>query len=170
MSLTAYRPLSEITEVALRLLIQEMGVVNTVRFINQFHTGHGDAIAEKDRLFGAMTVEEIADAIKQIKQLPAIDVQHQQRPAKLVSENQASTCPEIGLNKKGSCIPYPETLKPFMRKLAYSCLYLVVEPLSFDRCVVTTSVVQESEKRLKSLLHTPCQIFLVRLLSYGLIP
>jgi predicted transcriptional regulator len=68
MSLAPNRPLTEITETAFRLLIQEMGVVNTTRFINQFSTGYGDSVAEKERIFGNMTVDEIAAAIQQRKQ------------------------------------------------------------------------------------------------------
>ena len=68
MSLAPSLSLTEITEKALRLLIQEMGVVNTTRFINQFHTGTGDSVVEKERLYGAMTVEEITTAIRKTKQ------------------------------------------------------------------------------------------------------
>lgn len=60
--------LTEITEKALRLLIQEIGIVNTIRFINQFNTGTGNSVEEKDRLYGNMTVKEIAAAIRQSKQ------------------------------------------------------------------------------------------------------
>lgn len=68
MSLAPSLSLTEITEKALRLLVQEMGVVNTTRFINQFHTGIGDSVVEKERLYGAMTVEEITTAIRKTKQ------------------------------------------------------------------------------------------------------
>jgi predicted transcriptional regulator len=68
MSLAPSLSLTEITEKALRLLVQEMGVVNTARFINQFHTGIGDSVIEKERLYGMMTVEEIATAIRKTKQ------------------------------------------------------------------------------------------------------
>ena len=44
MSLAPSLSLTEITEKALRLLVQEMGVVNTTRFINQFHTGLVDSV------------------------------------------------------------------------------------------------------------------------------
>lgn len=71
MSLTPSLSLTEITEKALRLLVQEMGVANTTRFINQFHTGSGDSVAEKERLYGAMTVEDIAAAIRKMKQQPS---------------------------------------------------------------------------------------------------
>jgi hypothetical protein len=57
--------LTEITEIAVRLLVEELGIVNTARFINQFTLGVGDSLAEKDRLFGSMTVAQLATAIRQ---------------------------------------------------------------------------------------------------------
>lgn len=58
------QPLAEITQTAIRLLCQEIGVVNTIRFLNQFTTGYGNYTEERDALFGAMTVADIAAAIK----------------------------------------------------------------------------------------------------------
>jgi hypothetical protein len=63
MSLASYPPLTEITAIALRVLIQEMGIVNTIRFLNQFHTGYGDYTRDKDLLFAQLSVEDIAQAI-----------------------------------------------------------------------------------------------------------
>jgi len=63
--------LTEITEIAVRLLVEELGIVNTARFINQFTLGSGDSLAEKDRLFGNMTVEQIATAIRQTSTPPS---------------------------------------------------------------------------------------------------
>ncbi|MBP1466603.1 hypothetical protein EYB53_012880 [Candidatus Chloroploca sp. M-50] len=65
MSTTAYLALTEINEIAVRVLVQELGIANTARFINQFTRGVGDSLAEKDRLFGHMTVAELAAAIRQ---------------------------------------------------------------------------------------------------------
>jgi predicted transcriptional regulator len=70
MTLAPNLPLAEVNTIALRLLIQEMGVVNTARFLNQYATGLGDSVLEKDRLTGSMTVAEIAAAIKQTKRPP----------------------------------------------------------------------------------------------------
>ena len=42
------KPLSEITRYAIDLLSKEMGIVDTVRFLNQFTTGYGD-YTEEDR-------------------------------------------------------------------------------------------------------------------------
>lgn len=48
--------------------IEEMGIVNTARFIHQFTLGAGDSVAEKERLYGRMTVADIATAIRIAKQ------------------------------------------------------------------------------------------------------
>ena len=64
MNATANLALTEINEIAVRLLVQELGIANTARFINQFTLGVGDSIAEKERLFGHMTVADLAGAIR----------------------------------------------------------------------------------------------------------
>lgn len=64
MTMTA-TPLTELTVTAIRLLCQEMGVVNTARFLNQFTTGYGNYTEERDQLFEHMTVDDIVAAIKQ---------------------------------------------------------------------------------------------------------
>ncbi len=58
------QPLAEITQTAIRLLCREMGVANTIRFLNQFTTGYGNYTDERDALFGPMTVADIAADIK----------------------------------------------------------------------------------------------------------
>ena len=63
--------LTEITEIAVRLLVEELGIVNTARFINQFTLGVGDSLAEKDRLFGSMTVAQLATVIRQTTTPPS---------------------------------------------------------------------------------------------------
>lgn len=57
-------PLSELTTSTIQLLCREIGVVNTVRFIQQFTTGYGNYTAERDQLIGHMTVDEIVAEIK----------------------------------------------------------------------------------------------------------
>ncbi len=59
------KPLSEITRHAIDLLSKEMGIVDTVRFLNQFTTGYGDYTEERDALFKDLTLDEILAAIKQ---------------------------------------------------------------------------------------------------------
>jgi hypothetical protein len=58
------KPLSEITRNAIDLLSKEMGIVDTVRFLNQFTTGYGDYTKERDALFKDLTLDEILAAIK----------------------------------------------------------------------------------------------------------
>jgi len=58
------RPLAEITQKALKVLYKEIGVVNTVRFINQFTTGYGNYTEERDILFEGMTLDDMVSEIK----------------------------------------------------------------------------------------------------------
>jgi hypothetical protein len=46
-----------------------MGVVNTIRFINQFHAGYGNYTEERDQLFTGMTVDDIVAEIKQARKI-----------------------------------------------------------------------------------------------------
>ena len=63
------RPLVEITKEALKVLNKEMGIVDTVRFINQFTTGYGDYTQDRKQLFKDMTLDDIISAVKK-KQTP----------------------------------------------------------------------------------------------------
>ncbi len=58
------KPLSEITRNAIDLLSKEMGIVDTVRFLNQFTTGYGNYTDERETLFKDMTLDDILAAIK----------------------------------------------------------------------------------------------------------
>ena len=58
------RPLAEITQTALKVLYREIGVVNTVRFINQFTTGYGDYTKERDQLYAHLTLDDLVTEIK----------------------------------------------------------------------------------------------------------
>jgi len=62
---TTVTPLTELTVAAIRLLCQELGVVNTARFLNQFTTGYGNYTEERDQLFEHLTVDDIVAAIRQ---------------------------------------------------------------------------------------------------------
>lgn len=57
-------PLDEITKKAIRILCKETGVVNTVRFINQFTTGYGNYTEEREQLLADMTLDDIISEIK----------------------------------------------------------------------------------------------------------
>ena len=58
------KPLAEITQTAIRVLCKEIGLVNTVRFINQFTTGYGDYTQERNGLFADVTLEDMISAIR----------------------------------------------------------------------------------------------------------
>ncbi len=59
------RPLTEITEDALKVLYKELGVVDTLRFINQFTPGYGNYTEERDQLFADATLDDLIAQIKQ---------------------------------------------------------------------------------------------------------
>jgi hypothetical protein len=58
------KPLSEITRHAIDLLAKEIGIVDTVRFLNQFTTGYGDYTEEREALFKDLTLDEILATMK----------------------------------------------------------------------------------------------------------
>lgn len=64
------KPLAEITQDAIRILFRELGVVNTVRFINQYTTGYGNYTEERRELFADQTLDDLIDEIKQRRTRP----------------------------------------------------------------------------------------------------
>lgn len=58
------RPISEISHRATRILFEKMGVVDTIRFLNQFSIGQGDYTKDRERWLGDISLD---DAISQIK-------------------------------------------------------------------------------------------------------
>lgn len=59
--------INEITTDAIHILCKEIGVVDTIRFINQFTTGYGNYAEERDTLFGDMALHEVIARIKEMK-------------------------------------------------------------------------------------------------------
>jgi hypothetical protein len=57
------RPLAEVTHDAVRNLINEIGIVDTIRFLNQFSTGYGDYTKERDQLFRDLTLDDVLAAM-----------------------------------------------------------------------------------------------------------
>lgn len=53
------QPLTQITQHALRILFRELGVVNTVRFLNQFTGGLGNYTEERRVLIENQTLEDL---------------------------------------------------------------------------------------------------------------
>ncbi len=66
------KALSEITKDALEVLSKEIGIANTIRFINQFAIGYGNYTQERERIFEDMTLEEILGEIKKMRNQPKI--------------------------------------------------------------------------------------------------
>lgn len=58
------KPLREVTQEAIEILSREIGIANTIRFINQFTTGRGNYTEEREHLFEGMSLEDIIQAIR----------------------------------------------------------------------------------------------------------
>lgn len=58
------RPLAQITTEALKVLYREIGIVDTLRFINQYTAGYGDYTAQREELFAGMTLDEMTSEMK----------------------------------------------------------------------------------------------------------
>lgn len=61
------KPLIEVNQQAIRLLYQELGVVDAVRFLKQFMPGLGDYTKERELLFADKGLEDILAEIEQEK-------------------------------------------------------------------------------------------------------
>ena len=62
------RPLSEITQEALRLLYRDLGIVNTVRFLNQFTPGFGNYTEERRALIENQTLDEVLADVRSFQE------------------------------------------------------------------------------------------------------
>jgi len=62
------QPLNDITKQAIEVLCQQIGLVNTVRFINQFTTGYGNYTEEREQLFADMTLDEVISEIEEMRE------------------------------------------------------------------------------------------------------
>lgn len=58
------KPLIEITQEALRILYRELGLVDTVRFINQFAGGFGNYTEERRKFLENQTLQEAISDIR----------------------------------------------------------------------------------------------------------
>lgn len=61
---TPAKPLAEINSEAIRLLTEQLGLSDALRFVSQFSTGHGNYTAERAAMFRGLTVNDIASAIE----------------------------------------------------------------------------------------------------------
>jgi hypothetical protein len=58
------KPLSQVNHEAIQVLTERLGVVDALRFVSQFTTGHGDYTRERDALFDHLTLDDIVTAIE----------------------------------------------------------------------------------------------------------
>ncbi|MGH8584050.1 MAG: hypothetical protein ACREWG_14980 [Gammaproteobacteria bacterium] len=61
---TDMQHISKLTHRATHALIQALGVVDTIRFLNQFRAGSGNYTVEREQLFEGMSVKDIVAEIK----------------------------------------------------------------------------------------------------------
>lgn len=62
--ITGARPLIEINQQAISLLYKELGVVDAVRFLNQFTQGYGNYTQEREDMFANKSLDEIVNEIE----------------------------------------------------------------------------------------------------------
>jgi hypothetical protein len=61
------KPLNDINKEAIDILCQRIGLVNTVRFVNQFSTGYGNYTEEREQLFAHMTLDDVVSEIEEMR-------------------------------------------------------------------------------------------------------
>jgi hypothetical protein len=59
--------LNEISLEAIHLLCHQLGIVKTLRFLNQFTIGFGNYTEEREAIFENMSLDEIVAEIKQAR-------------------------------------------------------------------------------------------------------
>jgi hypothetical protein len=57
------RPLRAVTQEAIEVLSREIGIADTIRFLNQFTLGYGNYTEERKALFENVSLDEIVKAI-----------------------------------------------------------------------------------------------------------
>lgn len=63
----AVRSISEINREATHILFKEMGVVETIRFLNQFSVGQGDYTKDRSEWLDKITIDDAIAKIKSTK-------------------------------------------------------------------------------------------------------
>ena len=61
------KPMPLVNENAANILVREMGVVDTLRFLNQFSVGNGNYTEERREMVDAMTLDDIFSGIEEMK-------------------------------------------------------------------------------------------------------
>ena len=62
------QPLSEITREAMAVLVRELGVARTLRFLGQYRTGQGNYTAERHSFLTDPPLEELFDQARRLDQ------------------------------------------------------------------------------------------------------
>lgn len=68
-------PLSELTRHAIAALIREIGVVGTLRFLNQYSRGSGNYTTEREALLNElneMSMDELAEEARRIDETESV--------------------------------------------------------------------------------------------------
>ncbi len=60
-------PMSIINENATKILVQEIGIVDTLRFINQFSFGCGNYTEERRKIVDTISLDDILAGIENMK-------------------------------------------------------------------------------------------------------
>lgn len=58
------RPLAEVSQKAREILIREMGIVDTLRFLSQFRYGSGNYTKERGQWLDDLSLDEIVSKIE----------------------------------------------------------------------------------------------------------
>jgi len=61
------KPMPLVNENATNILVREMGVVDTIRFLNQFSVGYGNYTEERRKIVDSMTLDDIFSAIEEME-------------------------------------------------------------------------------------------------------
>ncbi|UXE59934.1 MAG: hypothetical protein KA717_30250 [Woronichinia naegeliana WA131] len=64
--ITQTKNLSEITQQSIEVLFKEVGIANTIRFLNQFSTGYGNYTEEREKFFEDLTLNEVLAKFKNL--------------------------------------------------------------------------------------------------------
>jgi hypothetical protein len=59
------KPLRAVTWHAIEVLSRELGIADTMRFLNQFTSGYGNYTEERSDLFADMSLDDIVKAIRE---------------------------------------------------------------------------------------------------------
>jgi hypothetical protein len=58
------KTLNQIREEGLSVLTESLGPVDTIRFLQQFDAGHGDYTAQRHRILGNPTVDQVLKKLR----------------------------------------------------------------------------------------------------------